>query len=226
MQQPAKLLRPNLSEAAAETLREMIFDGRLPEGSRVNEVHLSAALGISRTPLREALVRLAAEGALTVLPRSGFYVRPLTLEEFRQIYPIRGMLDPEALRLAGLPSRKRLDRLEALNRKLRDLADPGAVIRLDDAWHLELVEGCPNRILIALIEQFMRRTRRYELALMRERRNVEGSIRSHEAVLGALRAGDLEAACALLRRNMEIGSGPIAAWLEEREGELVAQEES
>jgi DNA-binding GntR family transcriptional regulator len=222
----AKLLRPNLSDAAAETLREMILDGRLSEGSRVNEVHLSTALGISRTPLREALVRLAAEGALTVLPRSGFFVRPLTLEEFREIYPIRGMLDPEALRLAGIPSRKRIDRLDALNRKLGETSEPGAVIRLDDAWHLELIDGCPNRILLALIEQFMRRTRRYELALMRERRNVEGSIRSHEAILAALRAGDLDAACALLRRNMEVGSGPIVSWLEEREGRRPRAEES
>ncbi|MFN2385521.1 MAG: GntR family transcriptional regulator [Thermoanaerobaculia bacterium] len=220
------MLRANLSDAACEALREMIFDGRLAAGSRVNEVRLSAALGISRTPLREALVRLAAEGALSVLPRSGFFVRPLTLEEFREIYPIRAMLDPEALRLAGVPSRKRLDRLAALNRKLRETSDPGAVIRLDDAWHLELVDGCTNRILVALIEQFMRRTRRYELALMRERRNVEGSIHSHEAVLGALRAGDLDEACALLRRNMEIGSGPIAAWLEEGEGKGPAVEES
>lgn len=213
----AKLQRPNLSDSAAETLREMIVDGRLEAGSRINEVHLSAALGISRTPLREALVRLAAEGALTTLPRSGFFVRPLTLDEFRQIYPIRAMLDPEALRLAGVPPRKRLERLEALNRKLQDTADPGDVIGLDDAWHLELVHGCPNHILIALIEQFMRRTRRYELALMRERRNVQGSIQSHEAILGALRSGDLDGACALLRRNMEIGSGPIVSWLEERE---------
>ena len=202
----------------------MIVDGRLEAGSRVNEVHLSAALGISRTPLREALGRLAAEGALTILPRSGFFVRPLTLDEFRQIYPIRGMLDPEALRLAGVPTRKRLDRLESLNRKLQDTVDPGDVIGLDDAWHLELVHGCPNRILIALIEQFMRRTRRYELALMRERRNVHGSIRSHETILGALRSGDLDGACALLRQNMEIGSGPIVSWLEEREAMTHAEE--
>src|SRR5438552_13883463 len=98
----AALDRPNLGEALVVTLRERIVDGRLPAGERLNEVHLAASLGVSRTPLREALGRLTAEGALTSSPRLGFFVRPLTAEEFRQIYPIRAILDPEALRLAGI----------------------------------------------------------------------------------------------------------------------------
>jgi hypothetical protein len=105
------LVRPNLSGPVADRLREMIVDNRLQAGERINEVHLSARLGVSRTPLREALIRLEAEGALASFPRSGFFVRPLTLAEFEQIYPMRALLDPEALRLAGLPSPKRLERL-------------------------------------------------------------------------------------------------------------------
>ena len=93
----------------------MIVDGQLPAGARINEVHLSRRLGISRTPLREALAGLEQEGALDSLPRIGWFVRPLTLDEFSQIYPIRALLDPEALRLAGLPSAERLARLRALN---------------------------------------------------------------------------------------------------------------
>jgi DNA-binding GntR family transcriptional regulator len=208
--------RPNLSDAVAATLREMIVDGRLQAGERINEVHLSAKLGVSRTPLREALIRLVAEGALNNLPRSGFYVRPLSLEEFEQVYPIRAILDPEALKLTGLPAPKRLARLESLNQKLAESHDPDKVIALDDAWHRELLAGCPNPVLIGLIEQFMRRTCRYELALMRERRNVLRTIHDHEEIIVALRAGDLDAACVALRRNMESGRAPIVAWLSER----------
>ena len=209
--------RPNISEALVATLREMIVDGRLTAGERVNEVQLAAALGVSRTPLREALGRLAAEDALTSSPRIGWFVRPLTIEEFEQIYPIRAILDPEALRLSGIPSRGRMARLEARNRDILGAGDPEKVISLDDEWHLDLVADCPNRVLIGLIEQFMRRTRRYELALMRERRNVRGAADNHRKILTALKARDLERACQALRLNLQSGIEPVLAWLKTRE---------
>jgi len=128
--------RPNLSEELASELRDRIVDGRLPAGERVNEVHLAASLGVSRTPLREALGRLTAEGALTSSPRLGFFIQPLTADEFRQIYPIRAMLDPEALRLAGIPSRERIASLQRMNAALANANDAGRAISRDDAWHL------------------------------------------------------------------------------------------
>jgi DNA-binding GntR family transcriptional regulator len=209
--------RPNISEALVVTLREMIIDGRLPAGERLNEVHLAARLGVSRTPLREALGRLAAEDALTNSPRIGYSVRPLTVEEFRQIYPIRAILDPEALRLSGVPPPRRMARLAELNRKIFEAVDPEDAIALDDEWHLALISDCPNRVLIGLIEQFMRRTRRYETALMRERSNVRGAADDHKKILAALRARDLGRACEALRRNLQSGIEPVLAWLKARE---------
>jgi len=218
MQSPAlALVRDNLSDALVIELRNMIVDGRLPAGERINEVHLAQALGVSRTPLREALARLTHEGALRAVPRIGHFVRPLTLEEFQQIYPIRPLLDPEALRLAGLPSPDRLRRLRELNHEIEAAPDADAVIALDDAWHLELVAGCPNRVLVDLIEQFIQRTRRYEIALMRERGNVAVATSTHAAIIAELEAGDLDAACALLRANLQSGNEPIVEWLRARE---------
>src|SRR5438128_7139674 len=133
--------RPNLSGSIAEVVRGMIVDGRLAAGERINEVHLAAQLSVSRTPLREALARLVAEGALGSRPRLGFYVTPMTLEELESLHPIRALLDPEALRLSGLPPPQRLLQLEALNKEMGKADDPEAVIALDDAWHLELVAG-------------------------------------------------------------------------------------
>ena len=207
------LFRDNMSESVAAELRYWIVDGRLPAGERINEVHLARQLGVSRTPLREALSRLAAEGALTTVPRFGFFVRPLTLEEFEQIYDIRPILDPEALRLAGLPDAKTLERLEKLNRRLAGASDPEAAIALDDEWHLLLVDRCSNRVLIALIQNIILRTRRYELALMRETSHVRRATEDHERILAALRRRDLPAACAALKRNMQWGRAPIVAWL-------------
>jgi DNA-binding GntR family transcriptional regulator len=209
--------RPNISEHLAVTLRDMIVDGRLRAGDRINEVQLAAALGVSRTPLREALGRLTAEGALTSVPRIGWFVRPLTVEEFREIYPIRGILDPEALRLAGLPSPMRIQLLQTLNNRIREATTADKTIALDDQFHLELIAGCPNRVLLDLVEQFMRRTRRYELALMREKKHVRSTIDEHAKIISALRAGKLDAACRALRHNMEIGVAPVVAWLEARQ---------
>jgi DNA-binding GntR family transcriptional regulator len=212
-----KLVRANISDEAERVVRAMIVDGALPEGERVNEVHLAQKLGVSRTPLREALNRLVTEGALTSVPRHGFYVRPLTLEEFQQVYAIRPLLDPEALRLAGVPSPKEIERLSRLNDKLGKVAGQEAAVALDDEWHLALIDGCPNRVLIELIENVIMRTKRYELALFRESVNVARATDEHAEILAALRANDLDAACAALKRNMQSGLAPIAAWLRQRE---------
>jgi len=212
-----QILRGNISDDVTDAVRNMIVDGRLPAGERINEVHLSQQLGVSRTPLREALARLAHEGALEAFPRIGYFVRPLTIEEFAQIYAIRPILDPEALRLSGIPSPEQMKRLGEINRRIERASDPDEIIGLDDEWHLELVAACPNKVLIDLIKQFARRTRRYEIALMRERKNVLASITKHKAIMAALRKRDLETACAALRTNCEIGFAPITEWLVARD---------
>jgi DNA-binding GntR family transcriptional regulator len=216
MQKLSKLDRGNISDSIVDALRNMIVDGRLPPGERINEVHLSQQLGVSRTPLREALARLSHENALEAMPRIGYFVRPLTVEEFEQIYAIRPILDPEALRLAGLPSPERMSRLKKLNQRIEKARSADAVIDLDDEWHLELVAACPNKVLIDLIKQFARRTRRYEIGLMRERKNVLTTSTNHRAIMAALRKGDLDGACAALRTNCVTGYGPIMEWLEAR----------
>ena len=202
--------------AAADAVRAMIIDGRLTDGARINEVHLSAELGVSRTPLREALSRLVSEGALNARPRLGFFVRPLKVAEFDQLYDLRPLLDPEALRLAGVPSTATLKRLERMNASLATRTGVAAV-ELDDAWHLELIGACPNKVLVEMIENVIARTRRYELALMREAKNVTVAAADHSEILHALRKDDLAAACAALKRNMQSGKAPILEWLHARE---------
>lgn len=216
------LRRANISQQVAAAVREMIVDGRLGPGERINEVRLSQALGVSRTPLREALGRLAAEGAIDSTPAIGWSVRPLTVEEFRQLYEIRPILDPEALRLAGLPSPRRLAKLEALNRRFAAARDAETAIALDDEWHLELIADCPNRVLVGLIENMILRTKRYEVALLREQPNLIRASEDHDRILQALRAGDLPAACAGLKRNMRSADGPMIAWLTARRARAAA----
>jgi DNA-binding GntR family transcriptional regulator len=210
------LVRDNLSDSVVLKLRNMIVDGQLAAGARINEVHLSQQLRISRTPLREALARLAQEGALRSVARIGYFVRPLTVEEFEQLYDIRPILDPEALRLAGLPSRERMQRLQEINEAIARARDSDAIIGLDDDFHMQLIAQCPNQVLIELIRQIIQRTRRYEIALMRESRNVAVATANHKDIMAALRKRDLRAACAALKHNLRTGREPILAWLKTR----------
>ena len=208
--------RRNLSDDLANRIREMIFDGRLEGGQRINEVHLAREMGVSRTPLREALSGLVAEGSLSSVPRRGFFVLDLTLEEAQQIYPIRAFLDPEALRLAGVPSPGRLRRLEKLRERLENCTSVQKAIELDEKWHRELWARCDNRILTDLIEHFMGRTRRYELASMRQATVVQKTARSKKRIQTSLQNGDLETACTLLRGSLLHGGDPVFAWLKTR----------
>ena len=216
--QQVEIRRRNISDDVANSIRNMIVDGVIPAGARINEVHVARDLGVSRTPLREAIASLVREGTLVGVPRLGAFVKALTLDEFEQIYPIRPLLDPEALRLSGIPSKPGIDQLERLNARLAKAKDADTIIALDDEWHLLLIASCPNEVLLDLIRDFMRRTRRYELALMREQRNVAAATDEHDAIIDALRKNDLGRAMEALRHNLESGVAPILKWLRMREG--------
>lgn len=208
--------RPNISEELANRVRDMIARAELEPGGRINEVHLAADLGVSRTPLREALTALAAEGALFTIPRRGFFVQKLSLAEFGCIYPIRQILDPEALLLAGIPDQRRLERLEALNKKLERAVKVTDRIELDDRWHMLLLEGCPNTVLLDLIRQFIRRTRRYEFAYLGDGNNLRAAVDEHRAIMSALERDDLKVARRALKKNLTSGMQPILDWLKTR----------
>lgn len=208
--------RSNIRDDAASAVREMILAGDLADGERVNEVALSAQLGVSRTPLRESLLQLEGEGLLISKPRKGFFVPLLTGSEFSQLYAIRPILDPEALRLGGLLHDRTLGELAVLNARLKGTTDPAEAVQLDEAWHRLLLSGCPNRVLIEMIEELMVRTRRYELALFREVQQTYRAGDEHDQILDALRGGDIDAAAEGLKRNLSTGEGPIVAWLSSR----------
>lgn len=206
----------NISAQAAQEVREMIVRGELADGARINEVHLAAELGVSRTPLREGLGQLAAERIVRTEPRRGFFVAPLSVAEFEQLYDIRPLLEPEALRLTGIPPMVVLDRLDRINRRLLAARSASAAIDLDDEWHMALLARCPNRVLVELIQQMIGRTRRYEYALFRETEHVWTAGDEHEQIVAALRPGELALACRLLEQNLRNGKAPIVAWLTNR----------
>jgi len=195
-------MRRNMSQPLEEELRARIVRGELAPGSRINEVRVSEALGVSRTPLREALMRLAAEAFVEARPKLGFYVRPLSAAEANELYAIRAKLDPWALALAGLPDAAVIERLAAVNDALARTTTAEAALERDDEWHLLLLAHCPNRVLLDLIRQMMWRTRRYEHTYFHDAANRATAVSEHGKLIATLRAGDLAAACRWLEQNM------------------------
>ncbi|MEM5518809.1 GntR family transcriptional regulator [Henriciella sp. AS95] len=212
----SRLTPTTLSGAAIDNVRNAILEGELPDGERVNEVHLSETLGVSRTPLREALNRLVSEGLLTFRARHGYYVPPLTLEGFEAEYGIRPILDVAALKLQGLPGAETIDTLKALNRDFLAAPTTTGRIDVDDAFHIELIKDCGNPVLLTMIRQQMVRTRRFEFAYLREQAHTTEAADEHAAIMAALEAGDLDAACAALHANLTSCLDPLRDWLRSR----------
>jgi len=190
--------RPLRGELVDE-ITARVLDGRLPADARINEVHLAAELGVSRTPLREALIGLADRGLLVSAPGRGFLVAPFDPDEARRLYPLVAELEALALRwtspleLASLP-----DELDRIADEMTGSADlPGT----DDRWHRLLTSRCGNAHLLRLIEQTKPLLKRYETAYFSGRDRLAESVAEHREIAAALRQDDLAGASALLVRN-------------------------
>ncbi|WP_158890079.1 GntR family transcriptional regulator [Amycolatopsis anabasis] len=205
--------------ARAEPLREAVYgrivglfwSGRYPPGTALTEAALARELGVSRTPVREALLRLQAEGVLDATLARGFTVRPLRVREAEELYPILAALESLAVRTATVPGD--LGELERLLTELESCPDPVRRWQLDSAWHAGLVAASGNEQLIALVSRVRTSLSRYELTYMRETPVRADADRQHRAILAAFAAGDLPAAADLLTTHWHHGQSSIVTWL-------------
>jgi DNA-binding GntR family transcriptional regulator len=207
--------RAPLRERVHRTLVERMLREELKPGSRISDTALSRELGVSRTPIREALLRLEREGFLASDLGRGFSVKPLCLTEVEESYPILWTLEVLALRTAGAPDRARLRALRATNARLEAEPRPERRIDLDTAWHRLLVEGCGNGALLAMIDDLKRVIRRYEYAYMQNAGHAPLSTLTHARILERLEEGDVEGALPLLVGNWEATRDSLSAWLRE-----------
>jgi len=120
MEKPARFVLKSLREMVYEYLKKQLNEGHLEQGSFLNLNKISEELGISKTPLRDALFQLESEGFITIFPRRGAMVNVLTLEKIRNIYQIVGALESAVLSSVGLRLRSEdLDRMETYNEEMR-----------------------------------------------------------------------------------------------------------
>jgi len=200
---PPSISRWPLRHDVMRILLNRIVRGQLVAGRRINEPQLADELGVSRTPLREALVQLQHAGLVESRLGKGFLVTPLSSQDIREIYPIVAELEILAVRstpvsdlIAVIPA------LEELAEAMAEMGeDPADAQRLDSQWHSTLIGGCPNRRLLAMVDNLKLIAVRYEYAFMSDLQRVRASAGQHLTIVAALQSGRLDDAVDLLRRN-------------------------
>ena len=212
---PQPILRHSLRQQVYSSLLRMLLDGRWQQDSRINDSALAAELAVSRTPVREALIQLEAEGLVACDPRRGFYLSALQAGEAREIYPILWSLEQLAIFLSAGDSKELRNRLELVSSSRGAGAGDSAVaLKRDRAWHAALVEASGNTRLIELARRLEALSRRYALLLPRESFSAERREREHAQIAEALATEQPARAFALLKMHWRAEMDEVIAVLE------------
>lgn len=189
----------SIAERAYRELRHRILNNLMPAGTHALEQDLAADFGISRTPLREALLRLASEGLVEVRPRHGMRVLPVSVDDMREIYEILTELESAAARRSA----ERGLSAAAVAELEQAVADMDAALAADDldAWaeadgrfHKGLAAASGNRRLQAVVNHYLDQAHRVRMVTLRIRPRPATSNQDHAAVVDAIRRRDPETA--------------------------------
>ena len=208
MSAPSLSLAPRaLYEEVAELLRQRIFRRELEPGSWIDEIRLAEAYGISRTPLREALKVLAAEGLVTMKMRRGAYVTEVSEQDMAEVYHLLALLESDAAGVvAAIASPAQLQALQTLHAELAGaVADRDQFFRLNEQFHTRLLEIAGNKWrnqLVADLRKVMKLNR--QQSLLKSGR-IEESLHEHALVLDALLARDASTASQRMQAHFRNG---------------------
>jgi DNA-binding GntR family transcriptional regulator len=190
---------PRLTEYAYRRIKRSILDNEYPPGSQVLEQEIAAHLELSRTPVREALVRLEQEGLLTIVPRHGARISTLSPADMREIYDVLLALEPAAIELLARrrPSRAEVAPLVAACDAMAAalLASPPDLqgwAAADESFHTQLAELCGNKRIAAMIMMVWDQAHRARMFTLTLRPPPQRSTEEHRAVVDAILAGDPE----------------------------------
>ncbi len=200
-----------LYEEVAEQLRQRIFRRELEPGSWIDEMKIAEEFGISRTPLREALKVLAAEGLVTMKVRRGAYVTEMSEKDLRDVYHLLSLLESDA---AGVVASRLQDselaQLQTLHAELEAASqDRERFFAVNERFHLLLLELADNRWrsqMVADLRKVMKLNRHNSLF---KQGRIEDSLREHRAIMAALAAHD--AVCATRAMQDHFAQGLEAA---------------
>ena len=203
--------RINLSQQAYRELVEKIVSGAYPGGTKLTEEGLCREFGISRTPIREALLKLETEGMIEPLPKRGVRVKSLDADEVRELFGCRRELEPLALRRAigGIPA----DELAELAAELEKLpADDAAamnvIVECDGKMHQLFADYCGNRYLQNILRQLLRQSAPYRI--YRNRGDCRTAARERLELIASIKKGDAERAVKQLSAHIDRGVEDLA----------------
>ena len=192
------------SDGAYLRLLEEIRCGRLPSGARLTESDLAERLAISRTPVREAIRRLEADGLVTHAPRVGAMVRRLDYAEVMELYEMRSVLEGTAARMAGRSaSEVEIAELAAINHEMEGTSEPLRLAALNQRFHLTLIDAARNRYLEKAVQSIHKTMLILGPTTLEEAGRARAAVAEHAEVLAALAARDGAAAEAAMRRHMD-----------------------
>lgn len=209
-------LKPRpLYEEVAELLRQRIFaakPGDMEPGAWIDELRLAEEYGISRTPLREAIKVLAAEGLVTMKMRRGAYVTEVNAKDLRDVFHLMGVLEADAAAtVAGKATAAQIQALEALHQQLeKATSDRVKFFQLNEAFHVKLLEIADNKWrdqMVADLRKVMKLNRAQSLL---KAGRIEESLAEHAAIMAALKKRDSDAAQAAMRAHIESGQEAAA----------------
>lgn len=207
------------AEAAYREIRQRILDNVWPPGYQVLEQVLAEDLGMSRTPLREALIRLQQEGLIEVIPRHGMRVLPVSPSDMREIYQILTSLEALAAELAAgrKLSDKELAPLEAASSEMeaalaRD--DLVAWALADELFHFHLVSLSGNQMLAELVRNFWDRAHRARMITLHLRPKPVNSTREHLDLVAAIRNKNVTKAMQIHEKHRKRGASELTEILQ------------
>ena len=206
------LARSALYVQVAERLRGRIMDHTLAPGSWIDEQALTAEYGISRTPLREALKVLAAEGLVTMKLRRGAYVTEVSARDLSEVFHLLSLLECDAVAVVALQATEaQLADLAALHKQLEaSVADPDAFFAANERFHMQLLEIADNRWrnqMVADLRKVMKLNRHHSLF---KQGRLEASLKEHRKIMAALKARNAPLAQQLMQQHMAHGEEAAA----------------
>lgn len=210
-----------LRDVVFQTLREAILRGNIKPGERLMEIQLSQQLGVSRTPVREAIRMLELEGLVNMTPRKGAAVAAISEKSLRDVLEVRCALEELSVRLAcERMSWEQFEKLRTANIKFAQSAeeeDITVIARSDEAFHDIIYYSTDNDKLILLLNQLREQMYRYRLEhiKIKERRSL--LIREHQEIIDALRDRDSQTAVLVMRRHINNQEIQVGKKIKEKE---------
>lgn len=199
----------SLQERVRIALEERILSGAMPPGSAIDERALAAQFGASRTPVREALLLLAAQGLVQIVPRAGIYVRKATVPELvatlEALTELEVVLAALAARRAGAAQRGQLGAALAAASACAQAGDRKGYEAANAALHEVLYAAAANPVLVQQVRAVRRMLGAYRQRSMDKPGRLAASDREHQAIVQAVCAGDEAAAARTMRLHIELG---------------------